>query len=122
MTGRATSRNMLQGRLDYWVYWLGLEPWKIDLIFFYRDIPDHPDALMTTVSDWRYMTATIRVSMDWLQHAPEKEIDRNILHELLHAVVCEMRNGEVDHEERVVTMLTNSFLWLSKEIEKNDKP
>ena len=41
-----------------------------------------------------------------------QQIERIAVHELCHILVNEMRESEMCHEERVVTMLTKAFLWV----------
>jgi predicted metallopeptidase len=42
-------------------------------------------------------------------------------HELCHILVNEMREGDISHEERVVTGLTKAFLWTAADVEKEAK-
>ena len=41
-----------------------------------------------------------------------EELERTVVHELVHALVNELREGGIDHEERVVTTLTKAVLWV----------
>jgi hypothetical protein len=65
--------------------------------------------LATTRTDWRYLTASIKFSYDGLFDADDKQIERTVVHELLHVLLNEMREEGTDHEERVVSHLEIAF-------------
>jgi len=115
--------------LKYFYLWqlrLGLKWWVIDLCF-HRDPatiierfsnPGDGEGVtlaMTTVR-WQYLTATIEFNLPSWKGLSEKSIEHHILHELCHILVNEMREGEIHHEERVVTGLTDAFLWTEENI------
>lgn len=72
------------------------------------------DVAATTDCDWRYMIAKIRFSMEMLGDMEEPDIERIVVHELTHILVNEMRNWNMDHEERVVSQIANVFEIMSK--------
>lgn len=57
-------------------------------------------------SDWRYLTANMDFSFDLMGDMEEADIEKIVLHEMLHICVNEMRYEGIEHEERVVTELT----------------
>lgn len=60
-------------------------------------------------TDWKYFIISISFSELMMRDKPEKEIEHIVMHELLHAVVNEMRVSGIDHEERVVSHLETIF-------------
>lgn len=105
--------------IDKWLKPLGLLWWKVDIAFiddpkelnqkeFYRD---DDIVLARTFADWRYGTATIYFNVPAFEELSQTDIEMAVVHELVHILVNEMREGELHHEERVVTGLTKAFLW-----------
>lgn len=108
-----------------WMEPLGLLWW--DLTIRYYDEPieiinrfdwdnDHI-TVARTLADWRYGTATIDVNVPALKDMSDEEIERVAVHELIHILVNEMREGDIKHEERVVTALTKAIFWIA---DRND--
>jgi len=114
-----TPKDKLRQYIDKWLKPLGLLWWKITIVYlddpkelaqkeFYRD---DETVLARTYSDWRYGTATIYFNMPAFDGMDDAEVENTVVHELAHILVNEMREGEMHHEERVVTGLTKAFLW-----------
>lgn len=61
--------------------------------------------------DWKYGTADLHINLPAFKGRKQWKIDRIIVHELVHALVNEMRYEGIEHEERVVTSLTKAFFW-----------
>jgi len=101
-----------------WQKRLGLDSWKIEVNI--EDLTPHTFALNLTSfsvgascnTRWEYMIANLKFDEERIKTATVKEITLDVVHELLHIVINEMRNYDDDklHEERVVTMLTSAFL------------
>jgi len=114
---------------DKWTYRLGLRWWSLCLV--YKEDPqdiietfghvENSIVIAKTFCDWRYGTATIYFNLPKLKQMSKEDIEHVIIHELCHILVNEMREGEIHHEERVVTGLTKAFLWTEKDTEsRND--
>jgi len=110
---------------DLWIYRLGLRWWEVTvnyiedpqtIIDIFR-VSDDSIVIAKTFSDWRYMTANIYLNIPPMLTMSSNQIQRIIVHELLHVLVNEMRNDGIDHEERVVTMLTKAVFWIKTDIE-----
>jgi hypothetical protein len=65
-------------------------------------------------ADWKYATASLHINLDSFSRMGDKDIESVIIHELCHALVNEMREGEMHHEERVVTGLAKAFIWTER--------
>lgn len=102
-----------------WGYRLGLRWWNIDLVFY-----DDPNSILqnfgtggdqtvlaVTYVSWQYGTAKMLFNVPAFSKLDKHEIERAVLHELCHVLVNEMREGEIHHEERVVTCLQKAFMW-----------
>jgi predicted SprT family Zn-dependent metalloprotease len=90
--------------------------WRID--FNIRDfIHDDGGSYRTCAecdTSWKYFTATIDFNYVQLKDMEEKEIEKIIIHELLHVVLNEMREEGVEHEERVTSHLQMVISYLDK--------
>jgi len=105
--------------LAWWSKWLGMnwyygklrfdEGWK-----YFNKKKDFNVGMRCHV-DWRYMTYTIDVNLPVMRGMNKCEIERFVVHELMHVVLDEL-NADKDHEERVVTMLENGVLWVKNRI------
>jgi len=113
---------------DYVKRWkevLGLGNWKIDE-WYHQDPGDYfksedgGTSRAIVYADWRYMTADIHFNIPEMKKSLSiVDIERTVVHELSHILVNQMRNKGIDHEERVVTELTNAFLFLRDRMEQN---
>lgn len=113
------TRNRAKRHFEQWVYLLGLRWWDIEVRWYdnrrdFRTASRAPsrNAAMCVYADWRYATATIYVNVEALARVDDRELEQSIVHELCHALVNEMRKKGIDHEERVVTMLSKAFMWV----------
>lgn len=124
---------LIQQYAKRWTYRLGLRWWKIDLEFmddpdsilaeFARD--ENKTCLATTYTEWCYTAAHICFNVPAWCKLDEGEFERMLLHELCHILVNEMREGEMHHEERVVSHLQRAFMWTEVDVtspEKRDEP
>jgi predicted SprT family Zn-dependent metalloprotease len=64
------------------------------------------------VASWQYFTATIDFSYVQLKDMEEREIEKIIIHELIHIVVNEMQEDGIEHEERVTSHLQMIMSWM----------
>ena len=98
--------------------WLGW--WKIDILYYsgyeFLKLDEHYsiDTVASVDTDWKYMTAKIKVNSEKLETLPKKEIEAVVVHELMHVLLNEMREEGIEHEERVATILARSFLLAEK--------
>lgn len=123
---RETKRR-IEGLIERWRHILWLSHWQIDVTYC-REAPADMDgpgeqcAHMDILPRWEYMTAAIRVNMPQVSHLDMDDLERTVLHELLHCVVCEIRDGKPKrsaNEERVVSHLTKA-LWAARLTGWND--
>jgi len=100
--------------LGKWKYNLFLNTWKIDsnIRDYISGGNDGYSTVATCDADWRYFEATINFSYIKMKDMEEIEIEKVIIHELLHAVVNEMRYDGLEHEERVVSQLSMIMSWM----------
>jgi len=115
------TKRRVEGLIERWRRILWITQWKIDVTYF-REPPADMDgpgaqcAHMDIVPRWEYMTAAIRVNMPQVMHLDLDDLERTVMHELLHCVVCEMRHWTPtrrEHEERVVSHLTKA-MWAAR--------
>lgn len=112
------AKKLVRTAMDKWTYRLGLRWWNVEAYcykgkrarkFFKSD--DDSTILARTFADWRYSEAVVYFNLPALRDMSVEEIERTVVHELCHVLVNEMRSGDIDHEERVVTGLTKAFQW-----------
>ena len=113
---------------ETWTYRLGLKWWEIEFNFVtdkaeaYKMFGYDQESVVMARSypDWRYMTCTIYLNIPAMKSKEAWEVEKIIIHELCHALVNEMREDGLDHEERVVTGLTKAFLWTEADAIKSE--
>jgi hypothetical protein len=105
-----------------WQFRLGLKWWNVQRQYYSSekdyeaakliDDPVHT-SYMIVWAQWPYLHATIGVNCRATRRLPKKQLERIVIHELLHCLVNEMREPDPDrkHEERVVTTLTDAVVW-----------
>ena len=119
------TKDRLQAIADEWVECLGLRWWHISF-FYHRDAGEYressPDIPLTskgyTSASWAYCDAAVHFNMAVLTTDDISELEKVVVHELMHIIVHEMRSGtrcdcpyDMCHEERVCTMLQLAFAW-----------
>lgn len=117
----------IREQLDKWVYCLGIGWWDLDV--YYLDGKDAKKnfsskdgniILALTYADWRYGIASIYFNLPEVKKISSAELENTIVHELCHILVNEMREAELNHEERVVTGLTKAFLWTAAGVKRDE--
>lgn len=113
------KKKFIKKCFDRWTYRLGLRWWEVNITYYsepdeivhrFRTDGDKVCVAFTDV-DWIYSRAYIHVNLPRLMDQDEGEIERIVVHELMHVLVNEMREDEMHHEERVVTQLTKAIFW-----------
>ena len=116
---KTKKEKLFSGYVEKWVKktWLGWWTIKIKYYNSYENFKERglsDDSLAVCHTNWKYMYATIRVNTDKLEEQKKEDIELIVLHELMHIFLNEMRADEEDdtreHEERVATVLAESFL------------
>ena len=112
------KEKIISKLIDKWTYRLGLRWWKVRVDYY--DTPNDivrvfgngdNTVVARSICDWRYATCTLQINLPELLKMKKDDAEFVIVHELCHALVNEMREEGIDHEERVVTGLTKAFLW-----------
>jgi hypothetical protein len=122
------KQKSIKKLINKWVYRLGLRWWTVTINYYddAREIirifgnDSERTVIARTYSDWRYATCVIEINLPELLDMTKEESERVIVHELCHALVNEMREDGIDHEERVVTGLTKAFLWTQSDCLEGD--
>jgi hypothetical protein len=111
---RKKVESLIQEYAVWWTKVLGLGHW--DLSFKCADGTIEPASGDTVAGEanvsWKYENAVITFYPDVLKDMSEDEIEKLVVHELMHVFLNEMREEGIDHEERVATMLAKAFLWV----------
>jgi len=103
-----------------WLKPLGLLWWAIEVDYYsdpdeimknFKTDTSDVTLVMKVFADWRYSEAIINVNLLATRKMNDDKLERTVVHELAHVLVNEMREGEIKHEERVVSTLTKAFFW-----------
>ena len=117
-------RKFLNERVKKWRNMLGLDMWKVTLVLVDSIDCETPSlrTLAQCVATWQYRLISIEVNLHEALTQTDADLERMVIHELSHALVCEMRENDPDskHEERVVTGLTDAF-WYVKHWHETEK-
>ena len=120
-------RKKIRQYIDKWATPLGLGWWKVDVYYHYSKkairrylkAPKGSTCLGRAYADWRYSEASVHFNAAAMAYRTDEENENTVIHELTHILVQEMREGDIDHEERVVTQLAKAFRW-TREADKHD--
>lgn len=107
-------KSLVRKYFKWWVHWLGLGYWHVTLCFSNETSPrDNGYFLAGSCDcDWRYQTATVTIHPKAIKHLDKAEIEKTVIHELIHVFLNEMREEGIDHEERTATQLQKAFSWV----------
>ena len=103
----------------YVVKWrkiLGLGEWNVTTHYKMGDGKQHDTGYVTMLNitvEWMYKSCCINAYVEELATQTDDWIERAVVHEFCHALIAEMHNWhkDPDHEESVVTNLTNAIWW-----------
>lgn len=106
--------------LNVWLEPLGLRWWRVDILWSGGRPPRHSKSHLVVGSvevAWQYNRAVLTVYLRALRHLSDEELERWLVHELVHILVAEMREYGTrkdawKHEERVVSRLTAALFWV----------
>jgi hypothetical protein len=112
-------RSLIKISIKKWKHLLWLSNWEVVFNYNYEyPVNSNKEIVVATVQvSWEYEKIQVDFYLPALIDAgytEEKQIDSVVIHELIHAVINEMREKDPDHkhEERVVTHLTNIVFGL----------
>lgn len=123
----AAQKKRIAALSKKWLKPLGLLWWNVEMVYCREGIPqDNPERAAENWQPmarakvlWPYLRLVIEWNMPEVAERNDDDLERIFVHECCHALVNEMREwhdhpaeSAIDHEERVVTMLTNAFLWV----------
>ncbi len=120
-TVEPTKLDLIKAVFAKWIPRLGLAWWDIEIVYYddpyeiikhFRIIETGEMVPATVTAQWMYADAKININLPVFEFIEPDNIERVCVHELCHLLVNEMREGELHHEERVVTGLTKAFFWV----------
>lgn len=91
---------------------MNLDRWSVQ-VDYEPDVADHNASCAATMNvDWRYKQASIKAYIPTMARMTDQSIEYIVVHELCHAMVCQMRGKKhkMDNEEAVVTELSRAFM------------
>ncbi len=117
MTARelGKTRTKIKRLLKEWIPLLELEKWTLNISYEAKvpageEAEEGWDYYADAEPSWEYSTAIIRFFLEPLSGVTSKELEETVVHELVHCVVNEMRDKNIKHEERVVSILTKALM------------
>lgn len=120
-TVQPTKLELIKAAFAKWIPRLGLAWWDIEIVYYddpneiiqrFRIIETGEMVPANVTAQWMYADAKININLPAFELIDPGVIERVVVHELCHLLVNEMREGEIHHEERVVTQLTKAFFWV----------
>ncbi len=120
------ANQLLKAAFATWIERLGLGWWDIQIHYYdnpgeivrlFRQVDNGGIVPAFVDANGMYGAAKISVNLPAFEGMEPDEIERIVVHELMHILVNEMREGELHHEERVVTQLTKAIFWVVAAIE-----
>jgi hypothetical protein len=99
-------------QLKYWLPVMNLDRWAVEVNYEPAVCSRNADCASDINADWRYKQATINVYVPLMAKMSEQSIEYVVVHELCHALVCQMRGKKhrMDNEEAVVTETSRAFM------------
>lgn len=109
-------KKLAEKSFRFWVHWLGLGFWDVKMGFSKEKVDMGNGNFRGGLCEvsWEYLSAYITIYPKAIKHLDEGEIEKVVLHELMHVLVNEMREDGQLHEERVATQLEKAFLWVKR--------
>ena len=117
-----TPHDLLKEAFAKWIPRLGLAWYDLEVVYYddpgeilqrFRQADNGGVVPAFVAANWMYADAKISVNLPAFDELDADKIEKIVVHELCHILVNEMREGELHHEERVVTGLTKAFFWVA---------
>ena len=118
-------KRRLQRLVRWWGDELGLRWWLMHFNWdrtgeaTTEDGHDGASVAAFTHVTWQYSEASITFNMPLCAEVDDDQLERYVVHEMMHVLVNEMREWQAEsgdhailHEERVVSSLTSAVRWV----------
>lgn len=121
------QKRRIKALAEKWDGPLGMRWWRVTDVYCREgldetapeDAAQNWKAVARCRIKWMYRQLVVSWDMPMVADTTDAEIEEHFVHERVHAIVNEMRewmdhpaNIAIDHEERVVCMLTSALLWV----------
>lgn len=111
------TKKRVRKVLEWWIDRMGLQWWDDIQIRFHRDVSDAPDPLAAghVTFTWCYQQATIHFYLPNLVDKDDAELEKIVVHELVHILTAELLTFDADdnpHKEHGTVTVTKAFLWV----------
>lgn len=110
MSKKKKQRKIVKDIFLWWRANTGLSFWNINVQF--ADYLDGGCTAGSCAANWKYLNATLTFSDDAIKNMDRNELEELVVHEMMHMLLNEMREGKIKHEERVATQLQKAFMWV----------
>ena len=104
------QKKRIEKYINKWLHLFNLWGWKGKCVWE-RDSKKNQDGetevLAHCFSDWKYLIYELTFFLSSFVHKSNRDVERVVVHEMLHIVLNEMRENRHENEERVVSTLTN---------------
>ena len=77
-------------------------------------IKDHERAVMVVHASWKYLDAHVEINCERAEFLDDARLERVVVHECMHILLNEMREDDIDHEERVCSEMADIIMGLVK--------
>lgn len=121
MTDEQTQalRERLDAMMWPWIQRFALDRWDITIGITEAEALDstggpHNGTAADCIAEWEYERAQIRFDGPYAMSIDDRELERHVIHELLHCVMDEAGIKNIKHEEHVVLTLTRAYQAMSE--------
>lgn len=105
-------QKILAKHIEYWLPAFGLDDWKLVVDYTANNCEGNSEVNAYINCMWEYKSARLVFFLPALLDHDDSFLEVVVVHELCHALVCQMRGKKKSHklEEATVTNLTKAFL------------
>lgn len=115
----AAQKERIVTLIIRWTPLLGLKWWRTEYCYArsHDEMPDAASQMAAAVCSvlWPYMDVKISWDLSLIADMDDERLEATFVHEWMHAFVREMRDDtghdDINHEERVCSMLARAFVW-----------
>lgn len=112
------AKERIKAIIDIWHSTLGLNWWHMTYEYSRDGMVSQSEGNNTCLGMarvlWQYQTACLTFNVPALEGETDAEIERVVLHEMMHVFLNETRGDGDDwdkHEDRVASTLTSAIIW-----------
>lgn len=115
------QKSRITPLLDKWAH-AGFNWWRITYVWDRNEKPDFPHTAADCEAWWQYRSAKITFYLPVCEDADDEELERIVVHELVHVLIGSIHNFENDETremtEYATENVTRALLYTNKFVKK----